>query len=183
MKTWALVSVLMALAVSTGLSGTIPTITAQVNVSGGIKEYVYTLVNDLDSGHYINAFGVFMPEVGARAVTSAWSSKQGWHTSRSLRGDGSSWGCGTFLGPYLWPGDTVILKLTTSAGTPTGSNYTPPGFASNWSWNEDVRGTVYGPNDLPVPVPEPGGLIGLASGLVSGLGMFGIPLVRRRRTR
>jgi hypothetical protein len=161
------------------ISGTTPSMTGEVNIVDGVNEYVYTLTNDLDTGMYAYGFSIFMPKDGALAVTNAWCSREGWFVDRYVQGDYAYWRCGVRY-TYLLQGESLTLKLTTSADVPTSYNYTPPNWSSNWRWFDWGGGPGFGNSVLPVPVPEPSSILALAGG-IAGLG--GLALRRRRSTR
>jgi len=178
MKTWIMCTILFLAATVPCLCGTVPALTAQVNVTGAAKEYVYTLVNDLDSGEAIYHLTIYMPEAGAAAVTQAGVSRSGWFTGWNSRSGWGAWAAVATSGNELPSGGELVFTLTTPATVPTLDHYSPPFGPANWQWAVP-SGVSYGTASVAVPVPEPGGLIGL----VSGLGALGLPLLRGRRRR
>lgn len=176
MKT-ALMAVFLCLsAIAPCISATAPSFTAEVSAAGDLKEYVYTLTNDLDSGTYVWGFDVFMPTGGVLAVTQACVSREGWGVYAYARGDVGYWRCRAGSS-HLLPGESVTMKLTTKADVPTSYDYTPYDWSSNWRWFVYWGGDPGAGNSVvPVPVPEPSTFLALAGG-IAGVAGF----VRRRR--
>jgi len=159
-------------------AGTVPSVTTQINVANGVKEYLYTFTNDLDSGGLLYGVVVYMPKAGYDAVTGFSVSRTDWYAGHWHKDDVRWWCHATALsGGSLTTGQSVTLRVTTAAGVPTTWGFAPPGYPFNWDWSNPGAGPLFGDSSLPVPVPEPRGLIGL----VSGLGALAAPLIRRRR--
>jgi len=180
MRTVLLVFLLVCIGIAPCLAGTSPSITAQVNLVGDSKQYVYTLTNDLDSGDTIKIFQLWMPKYGATSVTSFTCSKPNWGASLSTRGDLGVWSIGAALSSGIVSGEHATLTLITPASVPTSYTYKSPFdvYPSNWQWGTYTQ-LEFGSQLLPVPVPEPSSILALAGG-VAGLG--GLAL-RRRRSR
>lgn len=177
MRTVLVVFLLVSIGIVPCLAGTSPSITAQVNVVGDSKQYVYTLTNDLDSGDTIKVFQLWMPKYGATSVTSFTCSKPNWGASLSTRGDGGVWSIGAAISSGIVFGEHATFTLTTPASVP--ASYTFYHYPSNWQWGT-YNQFEFGSQLLPVPVPEPSSLLALAGG-IAGLGGFGAMLRRRRR--
>ena len=158
------------------IAGTVPSVTAEVRVVGETKEYLYTLTNDLDSGEYIYVFSVYMPEAAARSVIGFTSSKPNWYFTHSFRAEYSLWAITALTGAVLLEGETVVFALTAPSAVPTGYDYQPPTYPSNWKWSAASE-VEFGSPNLPVPVPEPSSLLALGAGVCA----LGLPRLRRRR--
>jgi len=174
MKTVLLTLLVLWVCVLPSVAEDVPTVAAQVDTVGSLKQYVYTLTNHFYQPVY--TFGVFMPEPAARAVVTFTCSKANWYDGHSFRGEKSMWAMAAYSGAEVMPGETVVYTLTTPSDVATGFDYKPSSYASNWKWSAPI-GTYFGTPDLPVPVPEPCSLLALCAGLVSAGAMRG----RKRR--
>ena len=159
-------------------AGTCPTLSVEIYVRNCLKNYAYTLTNDLGSGGPIDAFAVFMTEPGARSVIAFTSSKPAWFAHASLRGDVSSWMISAIAGAQIQSGEQVTFTLTTPVDVPTADSYTPPTYPSNWWWSGVLLEGGFGTPNVPVPIPEPSSLLVLTSGLA---GVAGAVMRRRKR--
>lgn len=171
-KLWglSLAALLFLLARTPSAAGTTPSMTAEVIIAGGVKEYTYILTNDLDAEIDIEGLGIYMPEYGALGVIDSWCSREGWYVSTYVGAEWSAWYCGSRY-PWLLPGESVTLQLITSASVPTCYSYTPVGWPANWKWFcADGTGGQAGDSVVPVPVPEPSSLLSLAGGVVGSIG-------------
>lgn len=108
-----LVLVLVCIGIAPCFGGSIPSMTARVSTANGITSYLYTITND--TAAMIDTFSVFMPEAGARAVTSFTCAGTPLWNDYSFRGDGSMWAVGVDIAP----GVSKSCTLTTSASVPT----------------------------------------------------------------
>jgi len=173
MRTTIVVILLTCIGVPSCLAGgSTPSVAAQVITANGLKQYTYTLTNDLDPASTIRTFDVFMPESGARTVMSFTCPEPGWWDTFSFRGDHSMWSVIAPVNGGVASGESVIFTLTTPASVPTSYAFKPASYPANWGWDS----SKFGNSLLPVPVPEPSSVLGLAGG-IAGLG----GLVLRRR--
>ena len=153
-----------------------PVVNATVTISADSVSYSYRLTNNTSDD--IWQFAVFMPMGSAATITAHTTSQDGWYTMiREAAFDMIGWdwdGSGVIA-----PGASADFSFETSAGVPTTSTYSMPGYNdTNWSWAYGVPGggTVgVGNTSLPVPIPEPSSLLALAG----GLGAVGL-LLRKR---
>lgn len=178
MKVLATLAVVACILGTSCFAGTVPTATWHITVGDVVKEYSYTLTNDLDSAEPIQSVGFFMPEAGARAVTQFSCSRPNWFSSYSFRGDYSSWVSHSIASYALPPGENLVITLTTARAVPTAYDFGPPTYPSNWAWTVPSGG-YFGDYNMPVPAPEPPALVALAGGL-GALGVGGLRLRRRR---
>lgn len=179
MKRHVLMIVSLAILVSClqpiALSAATPTLTWDIAVSGGMKTYTYTLLNDAGLGP-ITDLSIYMPVAGSNSIASFACSNSSFqaYVYSGIAEVGSWDGLGDGQSMQIWlqtPADVLtIYDYEYSSGPPQG----------NWFWTNDGD-TPPGGTSIPVPgpsVPEPSSILTLACGLV-GVG----GLMRRRQKK
>lgn len=140
-----------------------------VTEDNGQKLYTYTFTYDraYDYLGEISDIWIEMPEAGARSVTSFTSSFDGSDSYYNFSGNNSYW---AITNLQIWGGQSIDIWLTTAAYVPTAyTGKTTYYLAHGFSFINDPI--------LPVPVPEPSGLLAL----LAGLGGIGGVWLRRRK--
>jgi hypothetical protein len=157
---------------------TYPVIETSVDPSAEGVVYIYELMNTSQTAE-VRRFGLYIPELVVPAITFLSGPTDQWQGSIYGR-PGLQWYIIWFVNaptPGVPPGTSGSFTLVTSPGVPTGYDYAPRDN-TNWLWTDwdgiQVGGGV-GNTILPVPVPEPSGLLALAG----GLGAIGLRRKRR----